>query len=258
MIRRDDGDDWLLISQVDHAHLAGVIASAWGNAEVPALPRSEWLVPAVRGHDDGWREWEDSPHIDPATGTPREFLEMPMVEATAIWNRSIAKCGKHPFGKLWVSRHFQHLTRLALESREDNNEDVAALEHFLEVQQAVEQDERAAGAALSFVGDKYDQLAERGFRYVQMFDRMSLWLCCAERSKPQDFAVPHFGIVQLTPQSNCSTIVGAPGPLSVDSLLLSTPARRIPARRYMSDDEYRRTLASAPVEQLQWELRNPG
>jgi hypothetical protein len=92
MIRRDDGGDWLLISQVDHAHLAGTVAAAWGNERVPMLPAADLLVPAVRDHDEGWAEWERTPSVDPATGVPRDFTEMPMAVSTKLWSHSIDVC----------------------------------------------------------------------------------------------------------------------------------------------------------------------
>ena len=94
MIRREAGENWLLISQVDHAHLAAEMATAW---ETPALPEPDGLLPAIRDHDEGWREWERLPDIDPQTGLPRNFTEMPASEAVRIWSRSIETCrrGRH-------------------------------------------------------------------------------------------------------------------------------------------------------------------
>jgi hypothetical protein len=88
-----------------------------------------------------------------------------------------------------------------------------------------------------------------------MFDRMSLWLCCAARTKPQDFKVPDFGTVRFTPQPDGTTIVVEPYPLSLDRLSLSVPANRIPAGSYASDEKYQRDFSTAPVDQLQWMLR---
>ena len=89
MIRRDGGEGWFLISQVDHAHLAAEMVAAWGK---PVLPEPACLLPAIRDHDEGWREWERLPDIDPGTHRPRNFTEMPASEATRIWARSIEIC----------------------------------------------------------------------------------------------------------------------------------------------------------------------
>ena len=59
MIRRDAGDDWLLISQVEHARIAAEIASAWGNDRFAAVPMHDLLVHAVRHHDDAWARYSN-------------------------------------------------------------------------------------------------------------------------------------------------------------------------------------------------------
>ena len=110
MIRRDDGDDWLLISQVEHARLAGEIAAAWGNSAVPALPHPEWLISAVRDHDEGWRAWELAPRIDPSTGRPRDFTEMPIGDSLVIWRTSIERAVEmSDLGGFAVAGHFRAL-----------------------------------------------------------------------------------------------------------------------------------------------------
>ena len=88
------GRGWILISQVDHAHLAAEFAAAWGNDRVADLPTPEILIPAIRDHDEGWREWERLPDIHPETHWPRNFTEMPAAESARIWNHSIEACRK--------------------------------------------------------------------------------------------------------------------------------------------------------------------
>src|SRR5690606_9345846 len=91
MIRRETTGDWLLISQVDHAQIAGTLAAAWGRDPIPALPLREWLVPAIRDHDEGWRDWEGKPGVT-EEGLPRQFTEMPMADFVAISSASIETC----------------------------------------------------------------------------------------------------------------------------------------------------------------------
>lgn len=92
MIRRDTEAGWILISQVDHAHLAAEIAGVWGNDRITHLPEIDCLLPAIRDHDDGWQEWERLPDIHPESHFPRNFTEMPPEDATRIWTRSIELC----------------------------------------------------------------------------------------------------------------------------------------------------------------------
>ena len=58
MIRRDDGGDWLLIDQIQHARLAAEIARAWGNDRFKPLTRDIPAAVAARGDerpDEDWR-----------------------------------------------------------------------------------------------------------------------------------------------------------------------------------------------------------
>src|SRR4051794_14930642 len=110
MIRRDDRDRWLLISQVDHARLAAEVAGAWGNARFARPEPVAWTLPAIAHHDDGWAAWERRPRIDPGTGKPFSFFEMPIADSIDLWRSSIARCAQESdFGGAIVSRHFSHL-----------------------------------------------------------------------------------------------------------------------------------------------------
>src|SRR5699024_489787 len=40
---------------------------------------------------------------------------------------------------------------------------------------------------------------QQSLRYLQMFDAISLWLCCAERSAPQSWVTPTGERLNLTP-----------------------------------------------------------
>ncbi|HEX6984505.1 MAG TPA: DUF3891 family protein, partial [Planctomycetaceae bacterium] len=124
MIRREATDGWLLISQVDHARLAGDLAAAWGNDRVAGLPLAEWLVPAVRDHDEGWRIWEAAPTVT-EEGRPRQFTEMPAAEAAAIWAVSIDVCASGPASSA------EALRKLRREHGEVTPDDAAVLEAVL-------------------------------------------------------------------------------------------------------------------------------
>lgn len=350
MIRREDGESWLLVSQVDHAHLAGEVAAVWGNERVPALPVADLLVPAIRDHDEGWRTWEDAPQVDPASDLPRNFTEMPMPIATRLWSESIeaaargnvshaeamqrydgwlrsegqpltperatvldvalgfrglfgigelqravgraglpalgrvelrlilselasagivrcarnrlrepAMCemavgriGAAPLGGIWVSRHFCWLAEQALPSRGDQPDERDALERFLQ-EQAERQARWTDDAVRDFAGEHLDRLLNAGFRYVQFFDRLSLWLCMAERTEPQEIELPSGQPLRFTPQSPTEIAVD-PYPLAVSRLELIVPARRIPRRPYADDTDLHAALSTAPVVELHWSL----
>ena len=311
MIRRDGNDRWLLISQVEHARLALDLARTWGNAEVPGLPLLDWLLPAIRDHDDGWLEWEQSPtrHDD---GRPTSFTEMSAGDSVEIWSRSIQICASgppsfaealrrlrsdgadvstaeataledllqgarrfrrdefvaelarhpriteeiaaatadrferqglfRPFGRvlgqdfyeinlasageaplagLWVSGHFQALARQAMEHREDDPDQVELLNGFIR-----DQEHRCAAwreATADFAGEDLERVIDTGLRYLQLFDRMSLWLCMAERTEPWEARLSEERSFEFRPETG-RIIQVAPWPFGEGALELAATA----------------------------------
>jgi len=108
VILRRDGERVLGVTQTAHSALTGHLANAWVPRE--ELPWDE-LLTAAAVHDLGWAPWEQDPQVDPASGLPYEFYEVPDREYAEIWARGTDEA--QTFGRLvglLVSRHF---TRLA-------------------------------------------------------------------------------------------------------------------------------------------------
>jgi Protein of unknown function (DUF3891) len=108
MILRREGDRVLGVTQTAHSALTSHLAAAW-------VPRDDlpWdaLLTAAAVHDLGWSSWELTPQINPETGLPYEFYEVPDRQYAQIWTRGTDEAAT--FGRLvglLVSRHF---TRLA-------------------------------------------------------------------------------------------------------------------------------------------------
>ena len=112
MIRRDwtapDGTSrWLLISQIEHAHLAGQLATHWALEPFAPIAARPEVIAAIVHHDDGWAQWEKSPAVDPNIGRPLSFMEMPLTESLAVWSESSARAAA--LGNLassMVANHF--------------------------------------------------------------------------------------------------------------------------------------------------------
>lgn len=352
MIRREEGRDWLLIPQIEHAHVAGDVAAVWGNDEVAAFPDSRELLSAVRHHDDGWREWDTAPRLHAETGIPRSFLEMPMPVATEIWSRSIEIASRgtsswlnavkssqvlkpsatspaevqnsivesifrlgrpftgeetmqdllahsnpkrdireivfrtlhllelggwvrksdeseaeqrfqiafpfdppSPLAGIAVSKHFTWLAEQATESRGDEPKEMHAVECFLESQRHQQRVlHNAALETWNGSAKELTDLQDRGYRAVQFFDRLSLWLCCAPRRDAVELECPGRGMFRLVPLE-ATRIAIEPFPLADGGdLELSVSAKRIAARRYANDDDLLNALHDAEAERLNWTL----
>lgn len=253
MIRRHRGHNWLLIPQHEHARLAGEVATAWGNAATPPLPLAEPLLAAIFQHDQGWIEWERNPTVDPATGIPREFTEMPLPVSAAIWEKSIARCaGDSAWGGLWVSRHFCWLGQRGRDAHLDHEEEVADMDRFLATQQELQEGWRQMLRG-SYREQELAHHEEFGFRALQFFDALSLWLCCTEQPDPKELPFPTGQTYRLAVGEE-GRISLSPGPLRNSPLTLQGTGLRIPAQELPSDAEYRQVLATALPEKLEWTI----
>jgi len=238
MIRRDETDPgrnkcWLLIPQIEHARLSGLLAEHWvASASGPLEPRNE-LIDAIDHHDDGWAAWDRRPDCDPQSGQPLEFTEMPLAESLGIWQQSIEMAAARGDLQAYVvSGHFSALLRGAAPRWQASKFGSTLATEFLG-----EQDQRRAEWLESWIGTAPDRhspkIAERGLAWLRFFDGLSLWFCCAARHQPQVFDPPDGRSLTITPiQETGGQFTAAPWPLDVTELEWSVPARRIAVAHY--------------------------
>ncbi|HEV3344797.1 MAG TPA: DUF3891 family protein [Pirellulales bacterium] len=256
MIRRSDcttGEErWNLISQVEHARLAGRLAESW--KALGSFERPDELIQAVWRHDDGWSAWEVAPKVDAETGRPLDFTETPLTDSLTIWRDSIRSgAAVGPLAGYMVSGHFSALLE-RFSGRWKSDATLTTLAHgFLSEQR----DERHTWLAIMAGSEnRADQEgADRAVAWLQMFDAMSLWFCCAGRDQPERFATPDGGQVTMRPVSGPYEIEVSPWPCRAAALELEAVGRSIRAQRYASPSD----VVTAPAQgvTLRWFLR-PG
>jgi hypothetical protein len=117
---------------------------------------------------------------------------------------------------------------------------------------------------------------ELAYRTVQFFDRVSLWLCCADEKEPQTMTAPKGEFVTFAsrpaspvrqettsevyrlqaprPDYRKWCVAIEPYPLSDDTHEFSVDARRIAARPYADDADLQAAWNAAPTVQLVWSL----
>jgi Protein of unknown function (DUF3891) len=254
MIRRNRANNWLLISQREHARIAAELADGWNDSEVIQFPHRSELLSAIRHHDDGWAVWESKPTIND-DGEPREFTEMPMSDATSIWSRSIDICAdsvsgtvSSAYGGLWVSRHFCYLAEGARDSRHSTT-DLDSIDDFLSRQTSLQKSWRQQ------VGTSVENARaceEQGFHWLQTFDRISLWLCCADRSDRWDVALPSGYQTAFVPQAD-GPIALEPFPFR-EAVTLSVDCLRLPRQTLRDNEQLRLTIQEAQEQTIAWRL----
>jgi hypothetical protein len=89
MLLRPDGDAVIAITQPAHAWVSGQISRAWGGPRGGTFKPREEVCLAAEQHDIGWVEWETEPTLNPRTGLPHTFLQLPTSTHIEIWSRAL-------------------------------------------------------------------------------------------------------------------------------------------------------------------------
>src|SRR5688572_20362072 len=100
MIVRPFSDSLLLITQPDHAHLAGAVM-ARATALAPH-PRRASILLAVAEHDNGWAEPDAEPIIGPS-GDVADFIAAPIVVRQGVWPRAVVRLASEPWAAALVA-----------------------------------------------------------------------------------------------------------------------------------------------------------
>jgi hypothetical protein len=257
MIRRSDREAgqerWILISQVEHARLSGVLAESWGAAPYAPIDPHEEMVAAIARHDDGWSAWEVSPKVDAETGRPLDFTETPLTDSLAIWRESIrAGADIGPLAGYMVSGHFSTLLERFSHCWKSDSYLTALARGFLFEQQSLRDKwltmwQKVAGCAV-------DQIqANQAVAWLQMFDFASLWLCCGARDQAEQFAPPCGPPLSIRPVNGPYDMVASPWPFTIGQLEVEVVGRSIPAMQYANPSDL--VTASAEAVSLRWTLR---
>jgi hypothetical protein len=261
MIRRALDGNWLCISQPEHARFAGAMAEAWGRPPFRApIPRAE-VLRAVAEHDNGWLEWEAAPGLDPATGRPLHFTEMPVAEHLAIWRRGVQRMLEaNPYAGLLVSMHGAALMRYRLEPDARTPEaDRAAVRTFVAEQERLQAALRE-GLALR---PRYRDAVRPArltcnFRLLQVLDALSLLLCTGE-SESQTFTGVPLGEghrrsdIEVTPAPDGAALT--PYPFTREPAPFAVTGRLLPACPMEGPAALRPVWAQAPERRLTFTLR---
>lgn len=250
--REDGGKVWLLIAQSEHASLASYLACHW--AEFPGLSASarEQLLIGILSHDNGWDAWEAAPTFDRKLGCPPQFTEMPGTTSLPLWTKSIDACeALGPLAGYAASGHFSAM----LEHHADRvlPADRAVADQFLASEK--KRRDRCERAWITTHGPAAAKELPLAVRYLQAFDAISLWFCCALRTGPYEVAVPSGGgqYFTFTPtEARPPRITIVPWPLSVDETQLSAEADVAPAAKYRSLAEFEAARTERTI--LTWDL----
>ena len=236
----------LAIGQPSHAWLSGQLARAWGSDRFgPPEPREEVCL-AAEQHDAGMAAWDAAPTLNPDTGLPHSFVEMPVETHVELWSRAWeVVLPQSRYAALLVSMHGTALYAMRdLSKLDDRQADI--VRGYLTGQREVQ---RRLRASLDDAG-----AVDTAQRLVWTWDAFSLALCL-------DWAphtlrdVPAAGgalDVELTPAGE-RTVRVDPWPFASDGLRVRTEGRRLEGR-FADEGELHAALRDAPWVTLDFDL----
>lgn len=263
MIRRRIGDRFLLISQHDHALLAGQIASHYGNARfAPPDPIAETLR-AVSLHDCGWPMHDQQPTLN-KNNLPLDVFETPLPLALTLWQNAVDQASAEPdYTQLLISLHVLGLSGFAA-SNPHTRREVFEINQFqqkqIETQEALR---RRLNLPTNIPlrlglaekpGNPWEDQLRYNHNILQIADRISLALCCTDVVFPR--------IENITPRPGAAPVALAlargaeavllvePWPFNQSELSFSVPYRSLPACPMASREEFLQAYAAAPAGQL--------
>ena len=237
VLRELSGDAVLCITQPAHAGLSGELARVWGNGLfAEPRPRNE-IAAAAAQHDLGMAEWDAEPELDPQTGWPMSFLEMPLETHLRLWSAAPRLAlMQSRWTALLVSMHGAYLY--------SGRADRPGVQDFLDRQRQIQAELRA-----SLEVSEAD--ATRNQRLLVAWDWMSLALCRDDLPA----TVEAERAIQLR-AAGPGRVTVSPWPFGVDEVAAHVDARRLD-RRFEDEAAMRDALATAHWERIELRL-TPG
>jgi hypothetical protein len=183
LVRREDRGA-VVIGQPAHAWLSGQLARAWGGERfgVPS-PREEVCLGATQ-HDIGMSAWDNAPTLNPDTGLPHSFLEMPALDHVRLWSRAARLVvPQSRYAALLVSLHGTGLYERRDTEREGPEVAQAVCDYLDAERRWQEELLQALRVDPEYAQHAEDAAVERNRALVRAWDWLSICLCM--RLSPQ-------------------------------------------------------------------------
>ncbi|HEX8322316.1 MAG TPA: DUF3891 family protein [Tepidisphaeraceae bacterium] len=274
MIRKRVGDQFWLITQQDHARVAGVLARAVGNRQFAHPANPDVVYAAVDAHDDGWPLHDDAPTLNDA-GLPADVFELPRSTEHPVWLESALRATRiDPYAGLLVSLHGLSLSAMAASMvQSDRPDDEHRRRQFdlNKIQHRLIEHAEGLRAALGLatdrplrlgLADSWSTPAEEqlkfDFRLLQAVDALSLHVCCDRLPAgivPQPHPRPGAAQVTLLVSHADDALHVRPWPFADGVVRVDVPYRAVSALAFADEERFRAAYHAAPVQTAHAELR---
>ena len=259
MLHREDPDGLIVIAQPAHAWVAAQLARHWGNERFGAFAPWEEVCLAAEQHDVGMAGWEAAPTLNPQTGRPHTYIDLPgQVHTSIVSSTSQVVYSQGRYAALLVSLLFTRVWETYY-----TGPDSAAYAH--EVQSFLARERNFQAATLSALqSDPYyapyatPEVVDRNQRLVMGWDAISLALCAGLHAEQTIAGIPaadgETAVRLLRLEGIASQVKVEPWPFRQNSVTLVVEGRRLPSA-FKTEGEMREALANAPWVTLEFHLR---
>ncbi|MGO9820532.1 MAG: DUF3891 family protein [Solirubrobacteraceae bacterium] len=275
VIRRDGR--LVLVTQPEHAAVAGTLARHWGSRQFTTPVAHEALICAAEHHDDGWFELDGRPMFNHEQQRPAHFIELPLTDTAAPYARGVESVyERDQHAGVLVSMHFSgfYTSRWGVDGGPPSDNPLAL--DVVATQEARWM--RALRDVWGYRGrrSEFDANNWHAYEILQAVDLMSLALCLMDVERPSaehpvDVANSLASIDQVAgprlitgvpgapggPYATLQLTVTAPGAVQVEPFPFAEPelelliaVRELEDRRYAGPDEAADAFRAAAVREL--------
>ena len=277
MIITEGAKEYRLITQNDHADMAGQFAAYWGNNKFARLNPYQSMVLAAEAHDNGWWDWDIHPSVD-EQGIPITFTRTPRERRSYFYGKGIDNVVERDlYAGLIVSMHGVGLPlqRYRTMPSMANRQDEYSLKFIAEREPTHKVMMEKVGRMEQYAGANTQDYIWFNYRMMQVFDRLSLFFCAnfdiesvAENGAHSPEGKAYYGpSIKPTPirfgeedgelrfrvLSKTKAQVD-PFPFSHSPLKVGVRGRLIPRKVYKSQEEFRAVYGQTPRELFEFTL----
>lgn len=254
MIRKEEKEGCFLISQHDHADLAGDVMKYWGNDRFTRPEPYDEVMFAISEHDNGWRSWDSSPKVNPENGYPMNFMEMNFPDQYEIWTTCFKRhAAEHPYASALIALHFRTFNDRVV-NKNPSNKGAKALRAEMD-------DFVSRMLKINISNSDFDSLlwhVRTNLRFVQIGDVISLALCHGwSEIEINDVPLDYNGSVEIIDirSDDGKNFIVTPYPFSRPSIGCGIRGRHVNQKKFSSDGELRQKLREIPYETLDFSIR---
>jgi hypothetical protein len=254
------GGETLVVNQTEHSRFVGQLAAHWGNDEVARPDPWESVVRAAIYHDYGWITYETNPLVNPQSGAPYRFLELPLEERQL---QSYQWCidwiaATDLYSGLIISRHRTGLWkgRYGVMRHPQRKYDLHELDR--RIVELIERNEAWQEKVLESLDERSRARFATNYRMMQVWDLLGLYFCCQEPYDDYIDPIPTGfggeGRRMTMTRAGARKVRFDPYPFDEPRLRVQLACKRLPARKYASVAQFRQVYFRAPNELIEYEL----